>query len=95
LAFQGFGEPVSFLSVLVISLFSYFSILINITPSNLGISEATITLASTLLGTSAGAGLTVSLLIRATTILVVFTLGPIYSYLLTRELTAVPANEAN
>ncbi len=95
LAFQGFGEPVSFLSVLVISLFSFFSILINITPSNLGITEATITLASTLLGTSAGAGLTVSLLIRATTILVVFTLGPIYSYLLTRELSAVPANEAN
>lgn len=95
LAYQNFGEAVSFLSILVISLFSFFSILINITPSNLGVSEAAITLASTLLGTSAGVGLTVALLIRATTILVVFTLGPFFSYLLTRELSAVAVNKAN
>lgn len=95
LAYQSFGEAVSPFSILVISLFSFFSILINITPSNLGIGEATITLASTLLGTTVGAGLTVALLIRAATILIVFTLGPLFSFLLTREISAVPVNEAN
>jgi uncharacterized protein (TIRG00374 family) len=87
LAYQAVNETVHFLAIILISMLSSFSILINITPANLGINEAAITLASTLLGTGTGTGLVVALLMRATTILVVFTLGPTFSYLLARELT--------
>ncbi len=74
-------------TILLISLFSSFSILIKITPGNVGISEAIITFSSGILGVGVGLGLMASLLIRAASLIPIFTLGPIFSFVLTRELT--------
>ena len=89
LAFVALSDSsLSFGTIFLISLFSSFSILIKITPGNLGISEAIITFSSGFLGVGAGLGLMVSLLIRAASMIPIFTLGPVFSFVLTRELTA-------
>jgi uncharacterized membrane protein YbhN (UPF0104 family) len=85
-AYWAIGHTISFAAALVTSLLLAFSILMNITPGNIGIQEAIISVSSELLGSGAGLGLIVALLIRATTLVVVFTLGPIFSFVLTREL---------
>jgi uncharacterized membrane protein YbhN (UPF0104 family) len=82
------GEPISFGPVFLISLLSVFSTLGNVTPGNLGIQEAVVSICSGILGIGAGIGLLASLLIRAATIIPTFTLGPIFSFVLTRELTS-------
>ena len=88
LAFVALSDSsLSFGTIFLISLFSSFSILIKITPGNFGISEAIITFSSGILGVGVGLGLMVSLLIRAASMIPVFTLGPIFSLVLTRELT--------
>ncbi len=81
------GGPVSFGLPFVISIFFSFSIFIRVTPGNLGISEAIATLASEFLGMGAGMGFMASLLIRAASLIPIFVLGPVFSLLLTRELT--------
>lgn len=89
LAFVALSDSsLSFGTIFLISLFSSFSILIKITPGNLGISEAIITISSGILGIGAGLGLMASLLIRAASLIPIFTLGPAFSFVLTRELTA-------
>lgn len=87
-AYQSLGSPISFAAALLVGLLAVFSILINVTPGNLGIQESVISLSSGLLGAGVGQGLLVGLLIRAATVVSAFTLGPIFSFLLTRELTA-------
>lgn len=87
-AYRALGFPVSFAPALLIGLLAVFSILINVTPGNLGIQESVISLSSGLLGAGVGQGLLVGLLIRAATLVSAFTLGPIFSFLLSRELTA-------
>jgi uncharacterized membrane protein YbhN (UPF0104 family) len=88
MAYKLLGSPISFATALLVSLLAVFSILINVTPGNLGIQEAVISLSSGLLGAGAGQGLLAALLIRAATLALAFTLGPVFSVLLTRELTA-------
>ncbi|MDO9515293.1 MAG: lysylphosphatidylglycerol synthase domain-containing protein [Syntrophales bacterium] len=80
-------EPLPFRSIFLISIFSSFSILIKVTPGNFGISEAITALSSGILGIGAGIGLMASLVIRAASLIPIFILGPIFSFLLTRELT--------
>ncbi|TFG90998.1 MAG: flippase-like domain-containing protein [Syntrophobacterales bacterium] len=76
-----------FRSIFLISIFSSFSILIKVTPGNFGITEAITTLSSEFLGIGAGIGLMASLLIRAASLIPIFILGPIFCFILTRELT--------
>ena len=80
------GEAVSFGPVFLVSLLSIFSLIGNITPGNLGIQEAIASISSEILGIGAGLGLLASLLIRVATLIPTFTLGPIFSFVLTREL---------
>lgn len=87
-AYKATGCAVHFTVPLLVSLLSVFSLLVRITPGNFGIQEAIISLSSEMAGAGAGIGLLVSLLIRAATLIPAFTLGPIFSFLLTRELTA-------
>lgn len=88
LAFVSLSDSsLPFGTIFLISLFSSFSILVKITPGNLGISEAIITFSSGILGVGVGLGLMASLLIRAASLIPIFTLGPIFSFVLTRELT--------
>jgi uncharacterized membrane protein YbhN (UPF0104 family) len=85
-AYGALGSPVPFRSALLIGMLTSFSLLIRITPGNLGIQEAVVSLSSGLLGIGTGQGLLVSLLIRVATMIPTFTLGPVFSFLLTRKL---------
>jgi uncharacterized membrane protein YbhN (UPF0104 family) len=88
LAYIALGSDVTFLASLVVSLLTSFSLLVNLTPGNLGIQEAVTSLSSALLGLGAGLGLLVALIIRAASLLPVVGLGPVFSYFLTKELAA-------
>jgi uncharacterized membrane protein YbhN (UPF0104 family) len=79
---------IPFRTALLIYLLSSFSVLINITPGNLGVQEVITSLAAEILGVGADTGLLASLIIRAITILAALTFGPIFSYLLSKELAA-------
>ena len=86
-AFRALADfPVSFGAVFLISLLSVFSILFNLTPSNFGIQEAIISLTSGIFDMGTGLGLMASLLIRVTSLIPAFTLGPIFSFVLASEL---------
>jgi hypothetical protein len=63
-------------------------VLINITPGNLGVQEAVTSLAAAILGAGADMGLIAALIVRAVAILAAFILGPIFTYLLSKELAA-------
>jgi uncharacterized protein (TIRG00374 family) len=88
IVFQSLGLNIPFRMALLIYLLSSFSVLINVTPGNLGVQEIITSLAAEILGVGADMGLLASLIIRAVTILAAFTLGPIFSYLLSKELVA-------
>ena len=78
IAYRSLGADILFSHALMISLIALFSLLVNITPANLGIQEAVVSIASGGLGQGVGEGLVVVLLIRAATMLLAFTLGPIF-----------------
>jgi uncharacterized membrane protein YbhN (UPF0104 family) len=73
-------------AIILVSLLPFFLVLFYITPGNFGIQEIAISLTSGFVGPGVGKGLLVALLVRATTIFPVFILGPIFCYLLTRNL---------
>jgi len=88
LAFNALGYPVPGMDALLINLLQSFSLLISITPGNLGVQEGVVSLSTGLLGHGLGAGLLAALLIRAVTILYILSHGPLFSYLLSKELVA-------
>lgn len=88
IVFNAIGVTVPFRLALLIHLLTSFTVLINITPGNLGVQEVVTSLAAAILGAGADAGLLASLVVRAVAILVAFTIGPIFSYLLSKELIA-------
>lgn len=88
LAFDALGYPIPGLDAILVTLLQAFSLLIMITPGNLGVQEIVVSLSSGLLGYGLGAGLLAALLIRAVTVLFILTHGPLFSYLLSNELVA-------
>jgi len=60
--------------------------LLNITPANLGVHEGMVSLASSALKVGGGEGLIVALIIRAVTMILVFTFGPLFMYILSRRI---------
>lgn len=87
-AFISLGSMLPFRVALLIYLLTTFTLLINITPGNFGIQEAGTSMAAAILGAGVEMGLMASLMIRAATILSAFSLGPFFSYLLSKELMA-------
>jgi len=81
----------SFLPVLLMAIVNDYTMLIRITPGNLGVREALIALASVAVGAGFNEGLLLAALLRTTSMVLAFTLGPLFSYLLTRDL--VQAND--
>jgi uncharacterized membrane protein YbhN (UPF0104 family) len=94
LAFRALGFPISFSESMLISLLMVFSLLINITPGNIGVQEAIISLSSTILGASLQQGLVAALIVRVSTIILTFSLGPIFSYLLSMKNQSPTRNQA-
>ena len=87
-AFESTGFAIQFSAALLIYLLTSYTVLINITPGNLGVQEVVTSLSAAMLGAGADAGLLASLVVRAVAILAAFTVGPIFSYLLSKELMA-------
>lgn len=85
-AYRALQLPVTWQTAVLISLATVFSVLLTVTPGNLGVREAIIGLVSELTGAGIGEGLIVALLIRGTTLVSAFTLGPLFSFLLTQRL---------
>ncbi|NKQ35033.1 MAG: flippase-like domain-containing protein [Chloroflexi bacterium] len=85
-AYRALDIAVSLQTALLISLSSLFSIALTITPGNLGIQEAFVSLTSDMIGAGAGEGLLVALLLRASTLVSAFTLGPLFAVILSRDL---------
>jgi len=93
-AFRSIGFDIFFSQALIISLIAVFSLLINITPANLGIQEAVVSFASSTLKVGgAGDGLIVALIIRAATMILVFTLGPVFLHTLSKIQSTDSAHE--
>jgi uncharacterized membrane protein YbhN (UPF0104 family) len=89
-AYQALNVPVSPAAVLIISLSTVFAVPVTLTPGNFGIQEAFVSLTSEVVGHGVGTGLLVALLIRAGTLVSAFTLGPLFSVLLAREVRFSP-----
>jgi uncharacterized protein (TIRG00374 family) len=82
LQFLTFGIEVSFASALFLSAIGNLSILIGITPGNIGISEAITVFSAATIGITPAQSLSTALLGRAVSLVVLFVLGPIFSYVL-------------
>ncbi|MFQ6032727.1 MAG: lysylphosphatidylglycerol synthase domain-containing protein [Candidatus Zixiibacteriota bacterium] len=81
-AFTALGIKVNFLHVFIIGLFSFLSIVLSLTPANLGIKEAIIIFSSQTLGYKLTDGFLVAVIDRSLALLIVFILGPIFSLIL-------------
>ena len=86
--FISFGFAISPLAAWIVGLFSAFGLLLSITPGNLGIQETWVGFLSAFLGIGFNQGVMAQGLIRAVNMLVIFTLGPLYSYILTRKFSS-------
>jgi len=85
-SYRALQIPVSWGTAVMVSLATVFSTLATITPGNFGIREAFVSFISEIVGAGVGEGLLVALLIRGTTLISAFTLGPIFSAVLAREI---------
>jgi uncharacterized membrane protein YbhN (UPF0104 family) len=94
LGYQALQVTVSAPAALMISLSTVFSALTTITPGNFGIREAFISFMSEIVGVGVGTGLLVALLIRGSTLVSAFTLGPLFSVILAREVRLSPQDNA-
>jgi uncharacterized membrane protein YbhN (UPF0104 family) len=79
IAYDALGTYISYRSALLVSLLTSFSLLLRLTPGNLGIQEVIVGFSSSLLGVGGESGLLVAILIRAATLVWIFTLGPIFT----------------
>ena len=85
LQFKVFGIDIPFISAVFITSITSLSILISITPANLGIQEAITVFSALTLGISPAQSLSAALLGRVIQMIVLFILGPIFSYVLFRR----------
>ena len=85
-AYQAIAHEIPYLVAWFMAIILSFSILISLTPGNLGVQEAIIGLLSELLGLGFNEGLLVAGLVRVVAVSITFTLGPIFSYKLTKSL---------
>jgi len=85
LQFRVFGFDIAFIKCLFLASLGVLSILIAITPAGLGINEAVIVFSALTIGITPAQSLSVALLGRAIQMLVLFTLGPIFSAFLIKH----------
>ncbi|MFH1290928.1 MAG: lysylphosphatidylglycerol synthase transmembrane domain-containing protein [Nanoarchaeota archaeon] len=85
LQFRVFGIEVSFVSALFLSAIGSLSLVIGLTPGNLGVQEAIIVFSAATIGITPAESLSAALLGRAVSLVVLFVLGPIFSYVLVRN----------
>jgi uncharacterized protein (TIRG00374 family) len=90
IAYGIFGIKLAFISSLFLSSISVLGIIISITPGALGIAEAISVFSALIIGITPVQSLSVAILGRVVSVITIFTLGPIFSYLLLKH---KPKNE--
>ena len=80
-----FGIHISLAQAIFISCFGTFGILISITPAGLGIQEAVSVFSALVIGITPTQAISVAILNRAVTMIIMFVLGPIFSYILLKS----------
>lgn len=80
--FRIFNVPLNFIEAIFLSSIGMIGLVIAITPAGIGISEAITVFASLIIGISPVSSLSAALLGRVVSIIVLFALGPLSSYLL-------------
>ncbi len=85
LQFKVFDIHVSFISCLFLSSIGSIGILLAITPAGLGISEVITVFSALTIGITPAQSLTATILGRVISMIVLFTLGPIFSYILLKR----------
>lgn len=83
--YRVFSIDVAILPAFLMSLLTGFAMLIAITPGSLGIQEAAIGFISKVMGKGFNEGLIVAGILRVVEMTIVFTLGPIFMYLLLKK----------
>jgi uncharacterized membrane protein YbhN (UPF0104 family) len=86
LAYRSLGISISFSAALIVSLANIYSAVISLTPGNIGPQEVMVSILSGMTGAGIEESLLTILLVRTTTLVSVFTLGPLFSLLLARNL---------
>ncbi|HUT70499.1 MAG TPA: lysylphosphatidylglycerol synthase transmembrane domain-containing protein [Desulfatiglandales bacterium] len=84
--FKAYGVSLSFFKCLLLSTLLAFSVLIKITPGSLGITEGIIVFGAQIFGIPPAQSLLAAGLIRVVNLVLIFTLGPIYNYILSLNL---------
>jgi uncharacterized protein (TIRG00374 family) len=90
LQFRVFGVEVGIWSCLFLSAVGNISLLIAVTPGNLGVQEAITVFSAATIGITPAESLSAALLGRAVSLVVLFILGPIFSYILLKRNSSNP-----
>ncbi|MBS3165874.1 flippase-like domain-containing protein [Candidatus Woesearchaeota archaeon] len=85
LQFRVFGIEIPFIQTIFLSSIGSLGILVAITPAGLGISEAITVFSAITIGITPAQSLSATLLGRAVSFIVLFILGPIFSYALLKK----------
>jgi uncharacterized protein (TIRG00374 family) len=85
IGYRALSMDVGFLPIILISLVTQYSIFIKLTPANIGIREALFAFTSEIAGIGFNEGLMAALLFRGIDIILVVCIGPIFSYILSRN----------
>ncbi len=88
LQFRVFGIEVSYTATLFLAAIASIGLIIGLTPAGLGVSEAIIVFSALTIGIAPAESLSAALLGRAVSLVVLFVLGPIFSYVLIRKKSA-------
>jgi len=84
-SFKALSFDIALTSCFVITLFTALSRIVSITPANLGITESITMISAKGLGVASKIGLSAALVERVATVIFYFTIGPIFSYVLSRQ----------
>jgi glycosyltransferase 2 family protein len=85
LAYNIFGIEITLAKALFIAAISNLSIIIAITPGNLGIGDAINVFTANIIGIPLTEAIAATILLRAVNLIIIFILGPIYSYKLIKK----------
>ncbi|MFH1868843.1 MAG: lysylphosphatidylglycerol synthase transmembrane domain-containing protein [Candidatus Omnitrophota bacterium] len=81
-AYRALGIDIDIISAALIGLIGAFSVIISITPANLGVREFFVTISSKMVGYTATEGVMAAMLDRCIGLILTFILGAIFSYIL-------------
>ena len=85
LQFKVFGLEIEFVKCLFLTAITTIGIVVSVTPAGLGINEAIVVFSAATIGISATQSLSVALLGRALSLVVLLILGPLFSWVLLKK----------